>query len=77
MEHIKQLVEAVLFVSGKPVSLGNLAQSLDTPGGEIKQLITELQKAYQERDSAVEIVETVDKKFVMQLKPEFSETVMD
>ncbi|MBU7039507.1 MAG: SMC-Scp complex subunit ScpB [Theionarchaea archaeon] len=77
MDSIKQLVEAVLFVSGKPVSLGSLAQSLNTPGGEIKQLIAELQKAYQERDSAVEIVETVDKKFVMQLKPELSETVMD
>lgn len=74
---LKQLIEAVLFVSGKPVSLRTLAQALNTSGGEIKELITELQKAYKERESAVEIVETVDKKFVMQLKPELSEIVVD
>ncbi len=77
MENLKQLVEAVLFVSGKPVSLKDLTQSFDTPAGEIKKLITELQKAYEERGSSVEIVETVDKKFVMQLKSEFSEVVME
>jgi segregation and condensation protein B len=77
MEQLKQLIEAVLFVSGKPVSLGNLAQSLNTPAGEIKKLIEELQEALKERESAVEIVETVDKKFVMQLSPEFSEIVVD
>lgn len=74
---IKQLIEAVLFVSGKPVSLKDLASSFDTSGGEIKKIITELQQKYSEQESAVEIVETVDKKFVMQLKPEFSEIVMN
>lgn len=77
MEHLKQLIEAVLFVSGKPVSLKNLAAAFDTTAGEIKKLITELQQDYTHLDSAVEIVETVDKKFVMQLKPEFSEVVMN
>lgn len=77
MEHLKQLVEAVLFVSGKPVSLKDLAQSFNTPAGEIRNLIAELQKAYAEQESAVEIVETVDKKFVMQLKPEFSDIVVE
>lgn len=77
MEHLKQLVEAVLFVSGKPVSLKDLAQSFNTPAGEIRNLIAELQKAYTEQESAVEIVETVDKKFVMQLKPEFSDIVVE
>lgn len=77
MEDLKQLVEAVLFVSGKPVSLRELAQSLDISGGKIKQLILELQESYKERGSAIEIVETVDKKFVMQLTPELSEVVMD
>jgi segregation and condensation protein B len=77
MEQLKQLIEAVLFVSGKPVSLGNLAQSLNIPAGEIKNLIKDLQEAYNERESAVEIVETVDKKFVMQLKPDLSEIVVD
>jgi segregation and condensation protein B len=77
MENLKQLIEAVLFVSGKPVSLKNLAQALDTSGAEIKKLITELQHRYDQGDSAVEIVETVDKKFVMQLRPDFSEIVMN
>lgn len=77
MEGLKQLVEAVLFVSGKPVSLKDLAQSFDTPAGEIKKLIVELQEAYCEQESAVEIVETVDKKFVMQLRPQFSDVVMN
>ncbi|MGD2250838.1 MAG: SMC-Scp complex subunit ScpB [Candidatus Methanofastidiosia archaeon] len=77
MEDLKKLVEAVLFVSGKPVSLRDLAQSLNIPGGKIKHMIIELQESYQEMGSAVEIVETVDKKFVMQLNPELSEVVMD
>ncbi|MBU7042851.1 MAG: SMC-Scp complex subunit ScpB [Theionarchaea archaeon] len=77
MEQLKQLIEAVLFVSGKPVSLKDLAQALDTPGAEIKKLIIDLQTHYAQRDSAVEIVETVDKKFVMQLRPDFSEIVMN
>lgn len=77
MEHLKQLIEAVLFVSGKPVSLKTLAAAFDTPAGKIKRLVTELQQEYTQADSAVEIVETVDKKFVMQLKPEFSEVVMN
>ncbi|MBU7009633.1 MAG: SMC-Scp complex subunit ScpB [Theionarchaea archaeon] len=76
MEHLKQLIEAVLFVSGKPVSLKDLAQSFDTPAGKIKKLIIELQKTYDEQGSAVEIVETVDKKFVMQLKSELSDVIM-
>ena len=73
----RQLIEAVLFVSGKPISLKDLALSLDTTAGEVKELITELQEEYVNMGSAVEIVETVDKKFVMQLKPEFSEIVMN
>lgn len=77
MENVKQLVEAVLFISGKPVSLKNLAQSFDIHAGELKTLIMELQKAYEEQGSAVEIVETVDKKFVMQLRPEFSRVAME
>ncbi len=77
MENLKQLIEAVLFISGKPVSLKNLAQSFNTPAGEIKTFIIQLQKAYQEQDSAVEIVETVDKKFVMQLRPELSQVAIE
>jgi segregation and condensation protein B len=77
MGNLKQLVEAVLFVSGKPVSLKNLAISFNTPAGEIKKLIIELQNTYHDQESAVEIAETVDKKFVMQLKSELSEIVMD
>jgi segregation and condensation protein B len=77
MEHLKQLIEAVLFVSGKPVSLKNLAAAFSTPAGTIKRIVTELQQEYTQFDSAVEIVETVDKKFVMQLKPEFSDVVVN
>ena len=69
----EKLVEAALFVAGKPVSdvaLKKIVGSLARARRAVENLIFE----YQQRDTALEIVE-LDKKYVMQLKPEYSKHV--
>jgi segregation and condensation protein B len=53
----KSLIEALLFVSGEPITLAALKSSADLPEAEIKQLLDELTAEYRERDGGVLIVE--------------------
>ncbi|MFQ6088869.1 MAG: SMC-Scp complex subunit ScpB [Candidatus Methanofastidiosia archaeon] len=74
---VKRLIEAVLFVSGKPVGVKELANSLGLTYKRCKDLILELKREYERMNSSVEIKETVGRKFVMQLKPEFNEKALE
>jgi segregation and condensation protein B len=53
----KSLLEALLFVSGEPVTLAALKGSTDLPEAEIKQLLDELAAEYREKDGGILIVE--------------------
>jgi segregation and condensation protein B len=53
----KSLIEAVLFVSGEPVTLASLKGVLDMPEADIKQGIDELIAEYRERDRGLLILE--------------------
>lgn len=53
----KSLIEAVLFVSGEPVTLTSLKGVLDMPEADIKQGIDELIAEYRERDRGLLILE--------------------
>jgi len=69
----EELIEAALFVAGEPVSekkLKKIIGSLVKTQRAIEHLIYE----YRERETALEIIE-LDKKYVMQLKPEYSKAV--
>ncbi|MHC1572802.1 MAG: SMC-Scp complex subunit ScpB [Methanosarcinales archaeon] len=69
----EELIEAALFVAGEPVSekkLKKIVGSLRKTQRAIEHLIYE----YRERETALEIVE-LDRKYVMQLKPEYSKHV--
>ncbi len=56
--HIKGVVEALLFISEKPVTLEQIREVLETVNGaEIKDVIKNLQDEYQQRDSGMVIVE--------------------
>ncbi len=53
----KSVVEALLFVSGEPVTLAALKSSADLPEAEIKQSLDELIAEYRERNGGVLIIE--------------------
>jgi segregation and condensation protein B len=53
----KSLLEALLFISGEPVTLAALKGSAELPEAEIKQLLDELAAEYREKDGGVLIIE--------------------
>jgi len=53
----KSMIEAVLFVSGEPVTLESLKGVLDVPEADIKQGVDELIAEYRERDRGLLILE--------------------
>jgi segregation and condensation protein B len=56
----KSLVEALLFVSGEPVSLSTLKNITELPENEIKQLIGNLITEYKEKNGGLHVVEIAD-----------------
>ncbi|MBI5150163.1 MAG: SMC-Scp complex subunit ScpB [Candidatus Omnitrophica bacterium] len=56
--HVKGVVEALLFVNEKPVTLDQIKRVLGTPGvAEIKNIIQALSEEYKQRQSGIRIVE--------------------
>jgi len=53
----KALIEAILFVSGEPVTLVSLKGVLDIPESDLKQGVDELIAEYRERDRGLLILE--------------------
>lgn len=50
-----QAIEGILFAMGDSVSADQLAKALEISGKEAKQLVTELQKSYEEDDRGIRI----------------------
>jgi len=58
LQHIKGVVESLLFVNEKPVTLDQIKKVLETVGGpEIKKAIVSLQNEYEEKKSGMMIIE--------------------
>lgn len=53
----KSLVEALLFVSGEPVTLAILKNITELPEAELKQLLEELIAEYRERNGGLLVIE--------------------
>ncbi len=74
----KASVEAALFVSGDPVSLREIKNTVDIKSTDyVEKLIDLLKKEYRERNSSIEIENVLGDKYVMQVKEEYSEKVME
>lgn len=56
----KSIIEALLFLSGEPITLSNIKETLEIPESEIKKLIDELIVEYNERDAGLLIVEVAN-----------------
>ncbi|MGQ9565147.1 MAG: SMC-Scp complex subunit ScpB [Candidatus Bathyarchaeales archaeon] len=70
------LLEAALYVAGRPLDLKTLCSVLKTRSEEkVKRLAKILADEYKARNTALEVLELADKRFVLQLKPDFTPQV--
>lgn len=67
------LVEAALYVAGRPLDLKELCSVLKTRSkGKVQRLAKMLMKEYANRNTALGILELKDERYVLQLKTEFT-----
>jgi len=70
------LLEAALYVAGRPLDLRSLASVLKTRSkNKVRRLARILMESYRSRETALEILELEDERFVMQLKTEYTPQV--
>lgn len=70
------LLEAALYVAGRPLDLKTLGSILGTRSKRrARRTAKELSKEYVRRDTALEVVELEDERFVLQLKAEYTPKV--
>jgi len=70
------MIEAALYVTGKPLDVGVLGSILNMRSEEkIRKLAAVLKEKYAQNPGALEVLELSDGRYVMQLKPEYSRTV--
>jgi segregation and condensation protein B len=71
----KSLIEALLFVSGEPVSLAVIKNIIELPEPEVRQLMDELIADYREKSGGVLIMEIANG-YRMVANPVFSKWIM-
>jgi segregation and condensation protein B len=70
------LLEAALYVAGRPLDLKTLASVIKTRSkNKTRKLARKLLEEYRSRDTALEILELEDERFVLQLKAEYTPKV--
>jgi len=67
----RDLIEAALYVSGRPLELKTLGSIIGTRSRKKTRTVAKtLAEEYSSKSGALEILELVDERFVMQLKPQ-------
>ncbi len=70
------LIEAALYVAGRPLDLKTLASVIGTRSKKlVQELARSLKQEYESRNTSLQILELEDERFVMQLKVEHSPRV--
>jgi segregation and condensation protein B len=70
------MIEAALYVAGKPLDVDVLGSILNLRSEEkIRKLADALKEKYMQNSGALEVLELSDGRYVMQLKPEYSKSV--
>ncbi|TVQ15817.1 MAG: SMC-Scp complex subunit ScpB [Leptolyngbya sp. DLM2.Bin27] len=70
MSTLATTIEAILYLKGQPLDIGKLAELARCDREDIEEGLIELMNDYAHRDSAMEIVETVDG-YCLQLKERY------
>jgi segregation and condensation protein B len=74
--HSLVLVEAALYVAGRPLDLNDLCSVLGTRSKKkAKKFVDMLRQEYAARNTALEILELKDERYVLQLKADFTPLV--
>lgn len=69
-------LEAALYVAGRPLDLKTLGSIIRTRSKrKVQRLVSILMEEYKNRETALEILELEDERFVLQLKAEYSPQV--
>jgi len=61
IENLKKIVEAILFISGKGMSVAEVAEGLDADRNDIKMVLDTLVDDFAERDGGILIIEKAGK----------------
>ncbi len=76
VRHKLALLEAALYVAGKPLDLNEICSVLDSRSKKNAiKLLDSLRQEYASRNTALEILELKDERYVLQLKAEFTPLV--
>jgi segregation and condensation protein B len=76
LQHSLALLEAGLYVSGKPLDLNEMCSVLGTRSKKkAKKLVNALIQEYSSRNTALEILELKDERYVLQLKADYTPLV--
>jgi len=76
LKHDLALVEAALYVAGRPLDLKTLASVIGTRSKrKIRKLARMLMEKYRGQETALEVLELGDKRFVLQLKTRYTPQV--
>jgi segregation and condensation protein B len=71
-----KLLEAALYVAGRPLNLNELCSVLNTRSKKkTKKYTKALMQEYSARSTSLEILELKDERYVLQLKPDFTPLV--
>ena len=75
-KHNLALLEAALYVAGRPLDLNELASVVNSRSKKkVQKLVMRLVHEYFEKNTSLEILELKDERYVLQLKAEFTPLV--
>jgi segregation and condensation protein B len=69
------LIEAALYVSGRPLEISSLSKLVGKPEEEVRKLLGELEERYSGSGSSIQILKLSNERYAMQLRPEYVEDV--
>jgi len=75
MRSLLGMVEALLFVSGDPLSLKELSKATEWDEDAVREALDELRLRYQDADSGLRIVALGEDTFQLATRPEYGETI--
>jgi segregation and condensation protein B len=76
IRHSLALIEAALYVAGRPLDLNEICSVLKSRSkNRARKLAKNLMEEYEQRHTALEILELKDERFVLQLKADFTPLV--
>ncbi len=68
-----EIVEAILFSSGKPMTIPDIARAGDLDADKIRSALKKLSRSYKNRNTSLEIAK-IGSKYVLQLREEYKKS---